>query len=927
MRIDGVNFVTILIAGSNTPNRRAQDFALRWRFAIFPRWARKLFAAFGPPIFNPWHLDQRSMKQYLTAFSIFLSVLMMNSLFASDEFVRGVTFRLAEMRKSAISKVEYDLRLELQKTGPISASITIRFQFEDDANVPIVLDFNAPPAQIKACRFNGQDSSPKISQGHLVWPATIAASNEQRSTTPQEIQIDFVAGDQSLNRNDEFLYTLLVPDRASTVFPCFDQPDLKARFRLELDLPPDWIASANGKLIQQSEGRDNRTKVVFDQTKQISTYLFAFAAGEFQSITKTVDGRQMTMLHRESDEDKVARNLDAIFQTHAFSLDWLERYTNIDYQFDKFDFVLIPAFQYGGMEHIGNIFYNADQLLLDESATTNQKLGRASLIAHETAHMWFGNLVTMKWFDDVWLKEVFANFMAAKIVHPRFPDINHDLGFLLKHHPSAYGEDRSGGTYPIQQRLDNLRNAGTLYGRIIYQKAPIVMRQLETMIGQSTLQDGLREYLTAYQYDNAVWDDLIRILDKKTDVDLNSWSEAWVKEPGTPEIDSKLENAPAQKQVLTLRQTRTTPNDKFWSQQVDVKVVSEGKVVFETRTTIEGETSEIELPETVAEFDFYLANSSELGYGYFRLDPKSLAFLREHIQTIENDVTRGAAWISLYESLVRSSGKEDELTPIQFIRALENGISSESEPLNRQNLLSQLGTVFWKFLSPNERKIVAPGLESKLLSWLESDVSVDAKSAYFKSLVQIACTSETIGRLMSIWKQGESGIANLPLSENDLMQLALELAVRLPDECVNILNKQAERLKNEDRKKRFKFVRRALAVNQSERDDFFASLQKPENRRPERWVLDGLQYLHHPLRASSSEKFIRPSLELLEEIQTTGDIFFPKRWLVATFSGHRSREAAQVVRDFLAENPDYPKQLRNKILQAADLLFKASQLQ
>ena len=125
---------------------------------------------------------------------------------------------------------------------------------------------------------------------------------------------------------------------------------------------------------------------------------------------------------------------------------WLEDYTGIPYPFGKFDFVLIPSFQFGGMEHAGAILYNAASLMLDESATQNQLLERASIIAHETAHMWFGDLVTMRWFNDVWMKEVFANFMAAKIVNPSFPQVNHELRFLLAHYPAAYQVDRTAGT-------------------------------------------------------------------------------------------------------------------------------------------------------------------------------------------------------------------------------------------------------------------------------------------------------------------------------------------------------------------------------------------------------------------------------------------------------------------------------------------------
>ena len=240
------------------------------------------------------------------------------------------------------------------------------------------------------------------------------------------------------------------------------------------------------------------------------------------------------MFHRETDAQKVARNRDAIFDLHASALAWLEQYADLPYPFGKFDFVLVPSFQFGGMEHPGSIFYNASSLLLDPSATINQQLGRASLIAHETAHMWFGDLVTMRWFNDVWMKEVFANFMAAKIVNPSFPQINHELRFLCAHYPSAYDVDRTPGTNAIRQPLDNLNEAGSLYGAIIYQKAPIVMRQLEMIVTPDGLRDGLRDYLKRHKFANASWTDLISLLDERTSEDLAAWSNAWVSEVGRP---------------------------------------------------------------------------------------------------------------------------------------------------------------------------------------------------------------------------------------------------------------------------------------------------------------------------------------------------------------------------------------------------------
>ena len=248
----------------------------------------------------------------------------------------------------------------------------------------------------------------------------------------------------------------------------------------------------------QRAGSGGTAALRFAETPPLPTYLFAFAAGAFSVETGERAGRTFRMLHRETDAAKVARNRDAIFDLHATSIAWLERYTGIPYPWGKFDFLLVPSFQFGGMEHAGAIFYNASSLLLDPSATQNQKLGRASVIAHETAHMWFGDLVTMRWFDDVWMKEVFANFMAAKIVNPSFPEINHELRFLLAHYPAAYDVDRTRARMPSGSRSTIWRKRASLYGAIIYQKAPIVMRQLETILGEDTFRDGLREYLRAH---------------------------------------------------------------------------------------------------------------------------------------------------------------------------------------------------------------------------------------------------------------------------------------------------------------------------------------------------------------------------------------------------------------------------------------------
>ena len=377
----------------------------------------------------------------------------------------GISETLANERAAAIRSLAYDLSFKIpeHKTELIRGVDVVRFELS--APRPVVLDFEQPRDHILDVRTGGSPVEAAFADGHLVIPASATRAGGNT------IAIDFIAGDESLNRNDDYLYTLFVPARAHLAFPCFDQPNLKARYKLTLEIPAGWQAVGNGAEQAAATG-----VVHFAETEPLPSYLFAFAAGKFKVETAERDGRTFHMFHRETDTAKVQRNRDAIFDLHARALGWLETYTGSKYPWGKFDFVLIPSFQFGGMEHAGAIFYNASSLMLDESATENQVLGRASVISHETSHMWFGDLVTMRWFNDVWMKEVLANFMAAKIVNPSFPNVNHPLRFLLQHYPAAYDVDRTAGANPIRQQLSNLNQAGTLYGNIIYDKAPIAMR-------------------------------------------------------------------------------------------------------------------------------------------------------------------------------------------------------------------------------------------------------------------------------------------------------------------------------------------------------------------------------------------------------------------------------------------------------------------
>ncbi len=828
----------------------------------------------------------------------------------------GVSYELAARRAATISDLRYDVHLVIPATRSEAVGGQVVASFELAEPGPVIFDFAQPAGSVHAVRLGGEPVPFEARNEHVI----VAPDAGGVAAGPVTVALDFTAGDGSLNRQDDFLYALFVPDRARVALPLFDQPNLKARFRLRLDVPSGWRAVANGSLAAH-EIRGDRARFDFAATDPISSYLFAFAAGDFQVETAMRDGRRMAMYHRETDRDRLLRNADAIFDLHASALAWLEEYTSIPFPFEKFDFVLVPAFQYGGMEHPGAIFYHEHALLLDESATQNAQLGRASLIAHETAHMWFGDLVTMEWFDDVWMKETFANFMAARIVNPAFPEVDHALRFLLAHYPAAYAVDRTAGANAIRQPLDNLNEAGTLYGPIIYQKAPIVFTHLERLIGETALRAGLREYLAAHAYGNASWAELIAVLDRQTPEDLAAWSSVWVEESGRPRIDVELETDGDAIASLRLRQSDPAAAGRLWNQRLDV-VLGYGAdrrevVPAQLRAAVADVPAAAGRPRP----DYVLANGGGVGYGSLVLDARTRDYLLAALPDIDDALTRAVAWVSLWESLL-----EGEVDPEALVDLARRALPAEPDEQNVSRILGYLTSTYWRHLLPHRRAALAPDLEALL--WGRIAAAAGRRSlaaAYFRAYRDLASSPDALARLERIWSQAEE-VPGVPLSARDLTALAQALAVRGVPRSAEILAAQHDRIDNPDRRAAFAFVRPALAADRTERDAFFASLGEPPNRAREPWVLTALGFLHHPLRARESERYIRPSLDLLEEIQRTGDIFFPERWLHATLGGHQSASAAEIVDEYLADRPDLAPRLRAKVLQAADGLRRAARV-
>ena len=624
----------------------------------------------------------------------------------------------------------------------------------------------------------------------------------------------------------------------------------------------------------------------------------------------------MQMLYRETDQNKLNHSVNTIFDLHKMSLNYLEDYTGFQFPFQKLDFATIPGFQYGGMEHVGAIQYRESSLFLDSSATLNQELNRAKLIAHETSHMWFGNLVTMKWFDDVWLKEVFANLMADKIINPAFPKVDHQLQFVTGHYPAAYTIDRSSGANPIRQDLNNLNNAGSLYGSIIYHKAPIMMRQLEAIIGEVNFQKGMAAYIKKYANDNADWNDLIEILDSKTKIDLKQWSEVWVNSPGRPIVTSRIEYDTDNKIVsFEISQKAEDGTSKIWPQLFDVTLLYPDSTLTLAINSSKKNTEVLAAKGLPKPYSI-LYNSNGFGYGVFPVEKEKLDAIAE----IEDEVARGYSYINCYESTLNGA-----IPATQTFQLLLHGLESESNELILRLITRELSNIYWHYLTESQREQSLPHLLELLYNRLQADESPNIKKDLFNLFKSMAYTGIELDQLYRIWKK-EQVIPNLILNENDYTDIAMYLALYQHKKTTSILETAKKSISNPDRLNRFEFLLPSLSHDERVRTQNFESFKEPGNREKENWVLSACYFIHHPLRQKQAINNLKMSLEILEEIQQTGDIFFPKGWLDNTIGLYSSEKALIILEKFIETHPNLNPQLRLKLLQSTDDLTRSQKL-
>jgi aminopeptidase N len=582
------------------------------------------------------------------------------NLTADRRLAGGVPQVLAAERAAQLRDVRYALALDVTRRDTALGMVTVRFTQRTAGAV--ILDFRGlAVAQVVA---NGQplaavDSS-VWNTAHVVIPAAHTRRGANVLTlsfaSPIAPAGASIIRSRDVSDGQDYLYTLLVPSDANLLFPCFDQPDLKARVTLQLTAPRHWAALANGAPVRSDTSAAGVTHH-FAETQPISTYLIAFAAGpyasvtRFQSLARGAPATAVRMLVRASRAKEA--EADSLIAMNTAALRWLGDWFGVRYPFGKYDFLLAPAFPFGGMEHPGAVFYNEQSFIYRERPTQSQLLGRQATVFHEVAHQWFGDYVTMQWFDDLWLKEGFATYMAAKMQAALTPAAAPWKTFYLRNKPVAYATDATTGTTPVWQALDNLEQAKSNYGPIVYNKAPGVLRQLNYLVGEPAFQRGVRQFLAAHPYGNATWRDLLRSVGAASGRDLTAWGAQWILRPGMPIVEQQLETADGRITRLTLTQRPAQPSisgPDAWPVRVSVLLWYPDAPPVRLRVDLTSHTTDVVAARGKRAPAFVFANEGDYGYAIVLPDARSVAWLEANIATVRDDLLcarRGCRRIAL----------------------------------------------------------------------------------------------------------------------------------------------------------------------------------------------------------------------------------------------------------------------------------------
>ncbi|MBR7743239.1 aminopeptidase N [Phycicoccus sp. BSK3Z-2] len=654
-----------------------------------------------------------------------------------------------------VDAVEVDLDLD---RGPetFGSRTTLRFTCHEPGAATFV---DLRPVTLERARLNGRDLEPAVLVDGRLGLADLAADNV--------LEVDAVMAyghdGQGLHRStdpaddEDYVYGHLFLDAAPRVFACVDQPDLKAPYTVRVTTPQHWSVVGNGAARQTSPG-------VWElaTTRPLSTYFVTVCAGPWVSVTGEHDGIPLGLHARRSLEEPLLRHAPHLLEVTATAFDHYHRLFGVRYPFGDYHQVFVPEFNAGAMENPGCVTIR-DQYLFRGAATPDQLLEVDNTVVHEMAHMWFGDLVTMRWWDDLWLNESFAEYMAYRTSTEALgaPEAWVEFGIVRKRW--GYAADRAPSTHPVAgspapDAVSALQN----FDGISYAKGASVLRQLIAHIGADAFDAGVRDHLTAHAFGNAGLEDFLGAMARAAGRSLDDWSQAWLRTAGADRLSLGRDG--------TLARSVPTEHPADRPHTLDVAAFADGREVLRVPVVLDGPSAPVDGVADVPDDALLVPNAGDLTWAEVGLDDVTLDALPAGLADVPDPVARQVLWTALLVGMHRA-----EVDPRLVVEVFDRAWATEDDPAVLRRVAAAVTvSVVPTFLPPDEAEAALRRVAAAADVLLTRAGTVEGPAGDGLAVVaaRVLAASSTDVERLATWSRGD-GLPEPLVGDDDFRWLVL----------------------------------------------------------------------------------------------------------------------------------------------------------
>jgi aminopeptidase N len=656
----------------------------------------------------------------------------------------------AQERKALVSVTSYDVTLDLT-TGPTTFASTTTVAFSAVAGSSTFID--AITESVHSVTLNGVELDPAVvSDGIRIQLDGLAAENVLTVVADAA----YTNTGEGLHRfvdpvdNEVYLYSQFeVPD-SRRVFAVFEQPDLKATFTFTVTAPGAWEVISNSATPEPTDAGNGNKTWAFEPTHTISSYITALVAGPYAVVRSELtssDGRviPLGLFSRKSLFEYL--DADYIFEKTRQGFAYYEEKFDFPYPFDKYDQMFVPEFNAGAMENAGAVTFT-ETYVFRSKVTDAIKERRVVTILHELAHMWFGDLVTMKWWNDLWLNESFAEWASTIATAEATEWTEAWTTFAAMEKSWAYRQDQLPSTHPVVATITDLEDVQVNFDGITYAKGGSVLKQLVAWVGIDAFFTGVASYFKKHAWGNTELRDLLVELEAASGRDLTDWAALWLETAGVNTLRPQIEVDEAG--VITafaVLQTATEdyPTIRPHRLAIGFYDLVDGALVRTHRVELDVDGVQTDVPELVgrSRADLILLNDDDLAYAKVRLDPASHAVALEHLAAIESPLARSLVWGSVWDAT-----RDAETSPRDFVRLVLGNIATETESTTLRTVLGQVSLAAQYYVAPEHRDATVTAVGDTL--WTLAQGAEAGSDAQFQFVKFFASVAETPAQLAAI---------------------------------------------------------------------------------------------------------------------------------------------------------------------------------